>query len=289
MDENWTIKKAECWRIDAFELWCWRRLLRVPCIAIKPVHPKGNQSWIFIGRTDAEAPVLWPPDVKIRLIRKDPDAGKDCRQEEKGTTEDEMVGWHRWLNGHGFEQAPGDGERQESLMCRSPWSRKELDTTEQLSNSCLTLHQTRLFSGYFSNVPMRLFRLQVLWNFYATCLEHSSWMFTTGSLNQSRLSSNSALSESLPFSSFLGSIHPCHNSQSPYCASLSEHLEHLNLPLFLVSLIKARSLWLMCNPRTQTRAGHGIDTQFLFAEWKNQVPSLISPFSHLSLLCVSPF
>ena len=95
--------------------------------------------------------------------------------------------------------------------------------------------------------------------------------------------------ESLPFSSFLGSIHPCHNSQSPYCASLSEHLEHLNLPLFLVSLIKVRSLWLMCNPRTQTRAGHGIDTQFLFAEWKNQVPSLISPFSHLSLLCVSPF
>ena len=81
---------------------------------IKPVHPKGNQPWIYIGRTDAEAetPILWPPDVKSRLIRKDPDAGKDWRQEEKGTTEDEMVGWHHRLNGHEFEQAQGDSEGQ---------------------------------------------------------------------------------------------------------------------------------------------------------------------------------
>ena len=97
--ESWSIKKTEHRIIDAFELWCWRRLLRVPWTArSKPVNPKGNQSWIFIGRTDAEAPILWPPDAKCWLIWKDPDAGKDWRQEEKGTTEDEMVGWHHWLD-----------------------------------------------------------------------------------------------------------------------------------------------------------------------------------------------
>ena len=86
---------------------------------ITPVHPKGNQPWLFTGRTDAEAkaPILWPPDVKRWLIRKDPDAGKDWRQEEMGMTEDEMVGWH----GHEFEQTPGDGERQGSLAWYSPW------------------------------------------------------------------------------------------------------------------------------------------------------------------------
>ena len=90
---------------------------------IKPVNPKRNQSWIFTGSTDveAEAPVLWPPDAKSQLIRKDPDARKDWRQEEKGTTEDEMVGWHHRLSGHEFEQAPGDGEGQKTLVCCSPW------------------------------------------------------------------------------------------------------------------------------------------------------------------------
>ena len=98
---------------------------------IQPVHPKGNQSWIFIGRTDAQtkAPILWPPDVKSWLIRKDPDAGKDWRQEEKGTTEDEMVGWHHWLNGHEFEQTPGDSEGQRSPPCCRPWGHKEMDVT----------------------------------------------------------------------------------------------------------------------------------------------------------------
>ena len=90
------------------------------CKEIKPVNHKGNQSWVLIGRTDAEAEalILWPPDVKNRLIVKDPDAGKDWRQEEKGMTEDEMVGWHHWLNGHEFEQALGDGEGQGSI----PWA-----------------------------------------------------------------------------------------------------------------------------------------------------------------------
>ena len=107
------------------------------CKEIKLVNPEGNQSWMFIGRTDleAEVPVLWSPDAKSHLIRKDPDAGKDWGQEEKGTTEDEMVGWHHWLNGHEFEQAPGDGEGQGSLACSSPWATKESDTTERLKNN----------------------------------------------------------------------------------------------------------------------------------------------------------
>ena len=99
-----------------------------------PVHPKENQSWIFIGNTDAEteAPIFWPPDVKNWLIWKDPDAGKDWGQ-EKWVTEDEMLGWHYWLNGDKFEQTPGDGEGQGSLACCSPWGHKELDTTERLN------------------------------------------------------------------------------------------------------------------------------------------------------------
>ena len=112
------------------------------CKEIKPVHPKGNQSWIFIGRTDAEveAPIFWPPDAKSWLIRKDPDAGKDWRQEKKGMTEDDMVGWYYQLNGHEFEQAPGD-EGQGCLACCSPWGHKESDLTEWLNKSynCLWL------------------------------------------------------------------------------------------------------------------------------------------------------
>ena len=133
--ESWTIKKAEQQRIDAFELWCWRRLLRIP--EIKLVNPKGNQCWIFIGRTDAEAeaPVLWPPDVKSQLSGRDPDAGKDWRPEEKGTTEDEMARWHHRLKGHEFEQATGDSEGQGGLVCCSPWGPQESDTTQWLNNS----------------------------------------------------------------------------------------------------------------------------------------------------------
>ena len=98
---------------------------------IKPVNPKGNQSWIFIGRTDAQAqaPILWPPDAKSQLTGKDPDARKDWRQKEKGATGDETVGWHHRLNVHEFEQTLGDGEGQRSLVCCSPWGHKELDTT----------------------------------------------------------------------------------------------------------------------------------------------------------------
>ena len=99
------------------------------CKEVQPVHPKGNQPWTFIGRTDTEAPVLWPPDVKSQLIGKDLDAGKDWRQEEKGTTENEMVGWHHQLKGHEFEQTPGDGEGRGNLVCCSLWGHKESDRT----------------------------------------------------------------------------------------------------------------------------------------------------------------
>ena len=113
--ESWTMKKAGYQRIDASELSCWRRFLRVPWTARRSNQPKGNQPWIFIGRTDdeAEAPMLWPPDGKSWLPGKDLCAQKDWQQ-EKGTTEDKMVKWHHRLNGHEFEQAPGDGEGQGS-------------------------------------------------------------------------------------------------------------------------------------------------------------------------------
>ena len=117
--ECWTIKKVGHWRIGAFKLWCWRRLESpLDSKEIKPVNPKGNQSWIFIRKTDTdtetETPILWLPDMKSPLIWKEYGSGKDWRQEEKGVTEDEMVGWHLWLSGHEFEQNPGDGEGQEA-------------------------------------------------------------------------------------------------------------------------------------------------------------------------------
>ena len=135
----WELDYEESW---APKNWCfWTVVLEktlespLDCKEIQPVHPKGNQSWIFIGRTDAEAetPTLWPPDVKNWLIWKDPDARKDWRQEEKGMTKDEMVGWHHRLNWHEFEQALGAGDGQGSLVCCSPWGHKKLDMTEQLN------------------------------------------------------------------------------------------------------------------------------------------------------------
>ena len=129
----WELNHKESW---TQENWCFWTVVLVKtlessldCKEIKPADPKGNQSWIFIGRTDteAEAPIFWPPGVKSWLIRKDPDAMKDWRQEEKGTTEEEIVGWHHRLNGREFEQAPGDGEGQGSLACCNPWGYKESD------------------------------------------------------------------------------------------------------------------------------------------------------------------
>ena len=135
----WELDYKESW---ALKNWCFwtvelEKTFKSPLDSkeIQPIHPKVNKSWIFFGRTDVEAetPVLWPPDVNSWLIWKHPDAGKDWRQEDKGTTEDKMVGWHHKLNGHEFEQAPGVGDGQGSLACCSPRGCQELDKTEQLN------------------------------------------------------------------------------------------------------------------------------------------------------------
>ena len=137
----------------ASKSWCfWSVVLEktlespLDCMEIKAFDPKENQSWIFIGRTDTEAeiPILWPPDAKNWLIGNDPDAGKDWRQEEKGMTKNEMVGWHHQLDGHEFEQAPGVGDGQGGLACCNPWDRKESDTTEWLN---WTEHHWKIVSG----------------------------------------------------------------------------------------------------------------------------------------------
>ena len=126
-------KKAEGQRIEAFESWSWRRLLRVPWTARRSNQwiLKEINSWIFTRgiNAEAEAPILWPIDVKSWLIGKNPDAGIDWGQEEESITEDETAGWHHWLNGHELEQGPGDSEGQGSLECCTSWGCKELDTS----------------------------------------------------------------------------------------------------------------------------------------------------------------
>ena len=139
---------VQMWELDykrwALKNWCfWISVMEktpessLDSKEIKPVNPKGNQPWIFIGRTnvEAEAPIPWSLDAISQLTGKDPDAGKDQRQEEKGTTEGDMVGWHHQLNGQEFEQTLGDGEGQGSLACWSPWGCKELDVTKQWNNN----------------------------------------------------------------------------------------------------------------------------------------------------------
>ena len=135
----WELDHKEGWMLKN---WCfWTSVLEktlespLDCKEIQPFNPEGNQSWICIGRTnvEAETPILWPPNMKNWLLRKDPDAGKDWKQKENGTTEDEMVGWHHWLNGHEFEQTLGAGDGQGGLACCSPWGHKDSDTTERLN------------------------------------------------------------------------------------------------------------------------------------------------------------
>ena len=155
----WELDYKESW---VPKNWCfWTVVLEktlespLDCKEIQPVHPKGDQSWLFIGRTDAEAetPILWPPDVKNQLTGKDPDVGKDRRQEEKGATGDEMLGWHHWLNEHEFEQAPRDGEGQGSLVCCSPWGHKDSDMTERLNNNKNYIYNIKkCWSGHIMSV-----------------------------------------------------------------------------------------------------------------------------------------
>ena len=139
---------------------------------IQPVHPKGDQSWVFIGRTDGEAetPILWPPDVKNWLLGKNPNAGTDWRQEEKGTTEDKMVGWHHRLDWLEFEQAPGVGDGQGSLVCCSPWGCKESDMTEGLNWTELNWTELKKSFGILPvypklNLVISMWELQLLKRF----------------------------------------------------------------------------------------------------------------------------
>ena len=159
----WELDYKESW---APKNWCFwtvvlHRTLESPLDSkeTQPVHSLGNQSWIFIGRTDVEAetPILWPPDANSWLIWKDPDAGKDWRQEEKRMTEDEVLGWHHWLDGHEFEQSPGVGDGQGSLACCSPFSHKELDATERLN----WLTNWSVFEAYLACWHNNIFQIQV--------------------------------------------------------------------------------------------------------------------------------
>ena len=136
--ESWTVKKAERWRIDAFELWCWRRLLTVPWTALRSkqsilreISPGCSLEGLILKLKLQYFNIF--SDEKSWFTGKDPDAGKDWKQEEKGTMEDEMVGWHHWLNQYEFEQAPGVGDGQGSLACCGSWGCKESDRTEQLN------------------------------------------------------------------------------------------------------------------------------------------------------------
>ena len=135
----WELGCEESW---ALKNWCfWTVVLEktpespLDCKEIQPVHSKGNQSWVFFGRTDAEVetPILWPSHVKSWLIGKDPDAGRDWGQKEKGTTEDKMAEWHHWLDGHESGWTPGVGDGQGGLACCDSWGHKESDATEGLN------------------------------------------------------------------------------------------------------------------------------------------------------------
>ena len=147
MDISFSSSHVWMWELDhkegwALKNWCFQTVVMEKTLLIysdskeiKPVNPKGNQPWIFTGRTDAEAeaPILWPPDLRSQLIGEDPDAGKESVQEEKGATEDEMVGWHHWLDGCESEWTPGAGDGQGVLVCCDSWGCKESDTTEELN------------------------------------------------------------------------------------------------------------------------------------------------------------
>ena len=164
----WELDYKESWVLKNWCFWTMvlEKILESPldCKEIKPVNPKRDQLWIFIGRTDAEAetPILWPPDVKNWLIGKDPNTGRDWRQEEKVTTEDEMVGWHHQLNGHEFEQTPGVGDGQGSLACCSPWGHKESDITELLN-----------WTDTFEFLCMCAFLSIYIWDFL--CVQSVHW------------------------------------------------------------------------------------------------------------------
>ena len=184
----WELNYKESWTLKN---WCfWTVVLGktfespLDCKEIQPVHPKGNQSWVFIGRSEVEAEtaIFWPPDAKSWLIWKDPDVGKDWGQEEKGTTEDGMVGWYHWLNGHGFEWPPGVGDGQGGLVCCDSWGHKELDMTEWLNWNECKLKETAAPSWRFSsaNLIVHLFHLSTEFGTWLSChLRSNSTVFSS--------------------------------------------------------------------------------------------------------------
>ena len=188
---TWELDYKESW---ALKNWCFwtvvlEKTLESPLESkIKPVNPKGNQPWLFIGRTDpeAEAPVLWPPDAKSWLIRKDLDARKNWRQEEKGVTEDEMVGWHYWFNGHEFEQTPWDSDGQRSLACCGSWGHKESDINQWLNNKneWNVCHFIMLMSLPKGNRPVRRGR-------NSSVISSISWKFISNRSQSQRRGLNS--------------------------------------------------------------------------------------------------
>ena len=169
----WELDYKESW---APKNWCfWTVLLEktlespLDCKEIQPVHPK-DQSWVFIGRTDAEAetPILWPPDAKSWLIWKDPDAGKDWGQEEKGMIEDEIVGWHHRLDGHGFGLTPEVGDGQGGPVCCGSWGRKESDMTERWNWLILDKYLLFIWNSHLTEDPIFLFAKssKLTWTFH---------------------------------------------------------------------------------------------------------------------------
>ena len=181
----WELDYKESWTLKN---WCfWTVVLEktldspLDCREIQPVHPKGDQSWVFIGRTDVEAetPILWPPDAKTWLIWKSPDAGKDWRQEERGTTEGEMAGWHHRLSGRGFGWTPGAGDGQGGLVSCHSWGRKELDTTEWLNwteLNCVCLKVCDTPTCHFSLTVRTLMFPHVSYSFFFIVFRHISFI-----------------------------------------------------------------------------------------------------------------
>ena len=179
--ESWTIKKAEHQRIDAFELWCWRRLLRVPWTArrsnqsiLKEISPGCPLEGLMLK---LKLQILWPPDAKNWLIGKDPDAGTGWRQEEKRMAEDEMVGWYHWLDGHEFEPALGVGDGQGSLECCSPWCPKESNTSEWVNNNKMVQCRLVLISHKSLDWPHVLLLQLLPWCGDIVTTVSESWCF----------------------------------------------------------------------------------------------------------------
>ena len=169
IEESWALKNWCLWTVVL------AKTLESPldCKEIQPVHSEGDQSWVFIGRTDvkAETPILWPPHAKSWFIGKDPDAGRDWGQEAKGTmTEDEMAGWHHWLDGHEFEWTPGVGDGQGGLACCDSWGRKEPDMTERFNWTELNWIKDFVLFGYMSHLNVKLCRCKP-----QPCIHHKIW------------------------------------------------------------------------------------------------------------------